>query len=799
MSQLRKVFFASLLAVCSQTLAAEEISNQQYKASSHHLFYKSNSEQSLSLKVDEIRTLLLNEQKNIVLALPLPNGQLVDFSLTVSSIMEEGLAKKYPNIKTFSGVSLENPRDTGRFDITPNGFHGMFYHNGERIFVEQKTSDTQLSINSSLSKNKQKFVNDTAHEYISYLAKNSRLPNQLTHHFHQPKKMPSAMLTSASRQARLAKSAQTSPVESALKTYRIAISAAGEYTEFNGGTVDGAMAEIITLVNRLNDVYQRDLAIKLELVENNDLLIFTEASNDPFENNSNDGEVNTGVIDGIIGSENYDIGHILNTDGGGLAILGGVCDPYYKGDGVTGDYSPTNDAFYIDYVAHEIGHQFGAEHTFNGTAGACAGNREADSAYEVGSGSTIMAYAGICDEQNLQHHSDAFFLARSIEQITQFTQYDNGADCGEITGEVNKTAIVDAGLDYTIPAHTPFKLSGKAEDIDSVNLSYSWQQFDLGTASSSLVEQIDDGSRPLFRAFYPSSETERYFPQFSSVLNSTSSVGESLPTTNRSLTFRLMVFDHEGGVSFDETNLTVIDTGEAFSVTSPMLDDIWTQSNNPIRWQVAQTNDTPINCSSLDVLLSKDAGANFDITLASKVINNGSSEISLNSFCADDINTNQARLKLVCNTNVFYAVNDGIFSIDKALSPSDISITGQSTMTVTEGESIDILPSQFTYACESPESISILAGEHYTFVDQTITPNQNFVGKLFVDIVTHKAGIQQENIGISIMVNAKPEPAPEPPKAKSSGSLFWLLLSWFIIPWRIYFVAQKRSFLNDNQ
>jgi len=767
------------------------------------LFHKDINTEVLSTNNSELQATLLSDKQFIIIALPLPNGEFINFKLTPQSIMADGLARKYPSIRTFIGSSLDNANHTGRFDITPNGFHGMFYYHGELVFVEPEHVYIQEQVTLKSSKVEQVF-DSVSNEYKSYFSQSSRLPNKLTnklaHKFHQPKKIvqqSSALSDSHVNSAN--KTAKASETESAIKTYRIAISAAAEYTQFNGGTVDSAMAEIITLVNRLNQVYQHDLAIKLELVENNDLLIFTEANSDPFANDSDDGDLNTGIIDSIIGSESYDIGHVVNTGGGGLAVLGAVCHSSYKGDGVTGSPNPSNDAFYIDYVAHEVGHQFGAEHTFNGTAGACSGNRVSSSAYEVGSGSTIMSYAGICGDQNLQSHSDAFFHARSIEQISTYIQNGAGSNCGIVAENINKTAVVDAGMDYTIPARTPFKLSGSAQDVDSDSLSYSWQQFDLGDESASLAQQIDDGARPLFRAFIPSSETYRYFPQLSDVLNSTSSIGESLPTTNRELNFRLMVFDKDGGVSFDEVKLDVVDNGQSFSLISPVLDDVWTANSNNINWQVADTNSAPINCETVDVLLSKDNGENFDVTLASGVANNGSKDISIDSFCADEINTAQARIKLVCSNNIFYAINNGTFSIDKTVSSSDVTITSQQAISIVQGESIELNRSQFTYACEVADSITIQSGENYTFSGENITPNSDFTGVLLVSMVANKADVSSEVFVVNITVEAipepepDPEPMPEPPVAKSSGSISWLLLFVFVLPWRVLFLT------NTNQ
>jgi hypothetical protein len=805
------VTFGCVLALCTQSVFSVSVYAQELTVKAKRIFHQDTSG-SLSLNTPDLQTALFSREQAIVIALPLPNGSFVNFELTPESVMSEGLVKKYPNIRTFSGVSIDNTNNTGRFDITPNGFHGMFYYNGERVFVEPENIYTQEKSVQSLAKSKssaiisenvsplkmQRVFNTTNAKYTSYIKENSRAKDQKSLTFHQPKNITqlSTALESLSRN-KMSKEEDFSNTESVLTTYRIAISAAAEYTAFNGGTVDSTMAEIITLVNRLNQIYQHDLAIKLELVENNDLLIFTDADTDPFNNNSDDGSLNTGIIDSIIGSDNYDIGHVLNTDGGGLAVLGAVCHPIYKGDGVTGDFTPTNDAFYIDYVAHEIGHQFGAEHSFNGTAGACSGNRVSRSAYEVGSGSTIMSYAGICDDQNLQSNSDAFFHARSIDQIHSYLENGAGGNCGVATGDSNYVAIVDAGMDYTIPARTPFKLSGTATDVDGDELSYSWQQFDLGEKSASLAEQVDDGTRPLFRAFLPNDNAIRYFPQLSDVLTNTNTIGESLPTTDRELNFRLMVFDQKGGVSFDETKLTVVDSGEAFSLNTPLAEDVWVESDNNISWQVAQTNTLPVNCAAVDVLLSKNNGESFEIELANNITNNGNAKISIDSFCPNDINTAEARIKLICSDNIFYAVNKGAFNINKLLAAKDIVITSQQSISLIQGESIELTNALFTYACEVADSITVQAGENYTFIGQTVTPNSDFSGELLVSVIINKGNVSSSSQVVNLTVEAKPEPIPEPTPEpvntdkKSSGSMYWSL---FLLLTFTLLLRQKRSY-----
>lgn len=742
-----------------------------------------------------LRKVLLSEQQATVISVPLPNGELIDFTLTASNVVAEALSRKYPEIKTFVGVQVNHPKNKGRFDITPNGFHGMFYYEGDLVFIEPNTQLISTVITKERSITAREF--NKVNTYRSYQHKKVPTINRERYQFHQPKLSLSKSslvepLNHTVTSDDLVTAAKSIASTSNIKTYRLAISAAAEYTEFNGGSVDSAMAEIITLVNRLNEVFQRDLAIKLELVADNDLLVFTDADQDPFANTSNDGDINTEVINGIIGSQSYDIGHVVGTGGGGLAVLESVCSSQSKGDGVTGSNIPNNDAFYIDYVAHEIAHQFGANHSFNGTSGACSGNRTSSSAYEVGSGSTIMSYAGICGSQNLQNNSDAFFHSNSIEEITSFVIDGRGRNCGSFSNNINNTAIVDAGDDYVIPARTPFVLTGTATDVDSTNLSYSWEQFDLGSASNHKTEQVDDGFRPLFRVFAPVNNGERTFPTLDSLLTNSSTIGEVLPTTDREMNFRLLVRDGEGGVSFDASKVTVIDTGESFSVISPELDDTWSNDISTISWQTAETDQSPINCSLVDVMLSQDGGENFTQLLAEDINNSGSADILLANFCASNVNTDRARIKVSCSDNIFFAINTGDFIINKSINAFDAGISSQQTLSMNQGESLTITSSMFSYNCETPESLTVEEGEGYSVIDNTITPDSNFSGQLNISVKSNQLAVSSETFIAIVTVNAEPEievPQPTVPEesvnnTSSSGSVFWLLLSLITLTFR---------------
>ena len=348
----------------------------------------------LTLNISEIKNVLISapqekdipsKNSNIILYLPLPNGGFGRFRIVESPIMEKGLADKYPEIKTYAGQGIDDPYASVRLDLTPQGFHAMVMTVSDMIFIDP-------------------YAKGDTYNYISYLKRDFK-PANIEFHC-EAINQDNINNQLPERKGPLA--------EGQLRTYRVAIGATGEYTIYHGGTVALGLAAVVTALNRVDGVYEREVSVRMVLVANNNLIIYTNASTDPYTNNNGSTMLsqNQTTCDNVIGSANYDIGHVFSTGGGGVAYVGCVCGSN-KAGGVTGLPAPIGDPFYIDYVAHEMGHQFGCYHTFNCATGSCGGgNRTASSAYEPGSGATIMAYAGICSPNDLQTNSDAYFLSK---------------------------------------------------------------------------------------------------------------------------------------------------------------------------------------------------------------------------------------------------------------------------------------------------------------------------------------------------------------------------------------------------
>lgn len=667
-----------------------------------------------------------SKAENKFINLPLPNGEIIQFSLKPVDVMERALAEKYPSIKTFVGQQVDSPIHQGRFDITPHGFHGMFNYQGQRIFIEpiQLGNRAEYRVYDST-----KAINLKS-DFIENLdALEALAPLQID------------------------KANQKVDFGNELRSYRIAVSAAGEYTAFHGGTKELGLAAIVTAINRVNLVFNKDVAINLVLVANNDLIIYTDSGTDPFDNDaSGDIDTNQTVIDDNIGSANYDIGHIFNTGGGGLAGFRVVCGSR-KAQGVTGSGSPTGDSFNIDYVAHEIGHQFGGSHTFNGSASSCNGNRSSSAAFEPGSGSTIMGYAGICGSQNVQNFSNDYFHSYSIEQFQDFITNGSGASCASISSLDNELPSATAGEDFVIPAQTPFELTGNASDPDSGDvaaLTYIWEQRDLGPSASSPAEMIDDGLRPLFRSFEPTTNPTRTFPRLDSVIANTSSIFEVLPSTSRDMNFQLTIRDGRGGVAQDMTIVTVDNTAGPFVVTEPAtnIDAIGGMTAN-VTWDVANTSSGAVNCPLVNIGVSIDGGTSFE-TVLSDSDNDGQEDVAM-----PNVNSNQARVKVECSDGRFFNVSPIHFSITQSGIPS---ITGQQTLATDEEQNLTITLGDLTVVDidnNYPEdfTMSLLSGDNYSIDGSTITPSIDFNGDLSVRVTVNDGEFDSSEALIIVTVN----------------------------------------------
>jgi len=579
-----------------------------------------------------------------VISLPQPDGTLARFHFVESPVMHPALAARFPEIKTYLGWGIDDPAATVRFDLTLAGFHAQILSPRGAVYIEP-------------------YLRGNTNLHAVYARRDARASAP---DFQCRTDGTTAMTTVSSAPTPIRPLAV---VNGNLRTYRLACAATAEYTAYFGGTVPAALAAIVTAINRVTGVYESELGIRLELVADNDLIVYTNTGAEPYSDGNPTALLmqNQANLDAVIGGTNYDIGHVFSTAGGGLAGVGVACVAGLKAMGETGTYPPVGDAFYVDYVAHEIGHQFGASHSFNSSANACGyGNRCAAAAYEPGSGSTIMSYAGICSADNLQSHSGAYFHSASLEQILSFITAGAGSTPASVSATGNGAPTVDAGPDYIIPMGTPFTLTATGIDPDAKTLTYCWEERDLGPSTT--LSAADNGSSPLFRSFNPTTSPARTFPQLSDILNHTTTRGEMLPTTSRTLNFRVTARDNQptgGATAASDMQVTVITNAGPFVITSPDGAATWSGAQT-VTWNVAGTTNAPVAAASVNILLSTNGGVTFPIVLASNVPNSGTATVLLPLVTAS-----AARIMVQADGNIFFAISPSNFSIVPPANPTN--------------------------------------------------------------------------------------------------------------------------------
>lgn len=565
---------------------------------------------------------------DLIIALPTPHGGLAHFRVIESAVMAPELAALFPEIRTYVGQGIDDPSATLRMDVTPAGLHAQVLSPNGAFYVDPLWRDDNT-------------------QYACYFKSD----------YARGREPFSCELHPGAKGLLGGVAGSTSTSGDTLRTYRLAVAATGEYTQFHGGTVEAGMAAIVTAVNRINGIYETEVAVRMVLVPNNNLVVYTNGATDPYSNGNGGAMLsqNQSHLDARIGNANYDIGHVFSTGGGGVAGLGVVCFNNQKAFGVTGLSQPIGDPFYVDYVAHEMGHQFGANHSFNGTQGSCGGgNRFGPTAYEPGSGSSIMCYAGICGSDDLQEHSDPFFHSIGFDEIRAYIVNDIGNNCPTTSATGNDPPLVDAGPDYVIPRGTPFALTAAASDPNDDPLSFCWEERDLGPAAA--LSAPDDGRIPLFRPFSPTTDPTRFFPTIPTLLSNVPSLSEKIPTRDRVMNFRVTVRDNRlggGGVAYDEMQLTVEDGAGPLAVSFPTSSaDIIADSPLNVAWDVASTDLTPVNVSGVNLLLSTDDGASFPTVLAANTPNDGSETVMV-----PNVSTAAARVKVESVNNVFFAIS----------------------------------------------------------------------------------------------------------------------------------------------
>lgn len=564
---------------------------------------------------------------DLIISFPNPNGQFENYRVYESPVMEAGLANRYQDIKTYSGTSIEDPTASIHFSTTIFGLHFM-----------------------SLSAKFGTFYIDTytknLNNYIVYSKKDIKNNRNF------------GCFTNDDLSSKIAASDQFRVNDGRLRQYRLAIACTVEYSQFHlaqAGTPGSAtlaqkkavvLAAMVVSMTRLNGVYGREMAIRMNLVANNDLVIFIDTDN--FTNSPTMINEIQPIMDAAIGSANYDMGHGFCTTDSGIAQLASICGTG-KARGITGQASPVGDPFDINYVAHEMGHQFGATHTQNNNC-----NRTGSSAFEPGSASTIMGYAGIC-APNVQTDSDDHFHAISILQMTSFVV--GASTCGTSTLNNNIAPVVNAGANFIIPTGTAFILKGAATDANNDALTYCWEQYNNEVSTQPPTQSATTG--PNFRSLPPNISPNRFMPRFSDVLlGNLAPTWEVVPNVARTMTFALTVRDNRtGGGMTNRADMTVTTASVGpFQITSPNVENVsWAvNSSQNITWDVAGTTANGINTANVNILFSTNGGATFS-TLVANTPNDGAQTITAPSSPFAN-----CRIMIEAVGNIFYAVSKNI-------------------------------------------------------------------------------------------------------------------------------------------
>lgn len=601
-------------------------------------------------------------QTKSLIKFPNENGTVDVYEVTESSTMHPELQAKYSDIRSFVGVKVGDPTSKITFTYDPYfGLNATLKNAKGTYYIDSYSQNNKI--------------------YMLYNRKNASSERNFQCLFKQDDVITQGLDVDAHSKT---------VIDGQMRKYRLALATAVEYTAYisqQAGVANGTnaqkkaavMSALNLVVNRLNEVFGNELSLKLELVPNTDLLIYVDSDNyNPLSASSMLG-VNQTNVDTIIGSANYDIGHVFfqaqQGNDNGVAYKPSVCNNSIKAGGVTGSANPVGDPFVIDYVAHEMGHQFGADHTQNNSC-----NRNDSTSIEPGSASSIMGYAGICSP-NVQSNSDVYYHSVSLRQMYNYISAGAGR-CSVNTPTGNNEPVVNAGTSKTIPKETPFVLTGVASDPDGDAITYNWEQIDFGAAT--MPPRPANTVGPMFRSLPATTSPERYFPRLSTIIEGYNGTiitqsnyrsWEKLSSVARNLTFSLTVRDNNpiGGQSARaDVRLTVSTDAGPFVVTSQgVAGAVWNLGESKtITWDVANTDVAPVNTANVKILLSTDGGLTFPHTLVESTPNNGSYTFTVPGGLGV---SSKARIMVRAIDNVFLNVNTADFTVNSNLSTNEVS------------------------------------------------------------------------------------------------------------------------------
>ncbi|MEO8768730.1 MAG: reprolysin-like metallopeptidase [Ferruginibacter sp.] len=732
----------------------------------------------------ELFTVVNNASRHsTIISLPNTDGNMEQFEVFEASNFEPALQAEYPQIRAFSGKGITDRYATLKLSISPAGIQTMVFRTNKAEFIERYSED------------------HTVYAVFTSQRNPGQLPWACTTDDHAFDNDVHAKITNSNF---------TNSSAGQLKVMRLAQSCNGEYANYFGATSVSQIALVYAGINatitRCNGCYEKDLGVHLNVIAGNDPVIFFNAATDPYTTWNNTTSPANGINDwngqllttlkALIGDANFDIGHMFGKSGGGgnAGCIGCVCGNgttpgTYKGAGITSpaDNIPEGDNFDIDYVVHEVGHQMGGNHTFSfGYEGGTSAQKE------VGSGITIMGYAGITN-QNDSSHSIPYYHEATIRQIQTNLATKTCPVTTDITA-VNATPVVAAVGNYTIPISTPFALTGSATDANPGDaLTYQWEQNDdMGstqTAGASAASATK-ATGPNWLSFNPTASGTRYLPRLTSILNGalfTNALAggtpnlkvEYLSSVNRTLNFRCTVRDNSpyvstapvsvGQTAFTDMVVTVTNTSGPFAVTVPNTNVSWQAgSTQTITWAVANTTLAPVSCANVKISLSIDGGYTWPIVLVANTPNDGTETVTIPNNV-----TTTARVVIESVGNIFFDISNTNFTITppatgfsfNSVAPITVACGGAASSTATLATTASggfVTPIDLT-ATGNP------AGTTVTFsttpiapgssADVTLTGTNTLAPGTYNVVVTGTAGAISQNSTISFTVQPGTPPS----------------------------------------
>jgi hypothetical protein len=605
----------------------------------------------------------------LTITFPMPDGTTKTMAVVESPVMHPNLAARYPQIRSFKAWDINAPEFKGRFEYSPFGFNAVFESEAGEVFITP-------------------YASDQTEYFATYYSKDMILDESLVNFACGTESHEEADIEEILLELELANhrgpgrtGARNTGEPLDLRIYDFALTCTGEFAQQRGnGTLEGVIAVYNTSLNFANNIFENEVGFRLQMIEETENLINLDPVLDPFINANVGtgllGQIQNAIVEvGGVDFDDYDLGHVFTAgciDVGG--VVSGLACTSGKSRGVTCFSSNNIIGVTRRVMVHEVGHQFTAAHTWNN----CPPSLEqlaTGSAFEPGSGSTIMSYAGTCENDeftqpnNAQNFNDAYYHVKSLEDMIAFTRENIADACATKVPTAN--TIPTISLDYEdgfyIPISTPFELTAEATDLEGDDVTYCWEQFNLGPVSN-LGNPFGDA--PIFRSFPPTSSPTRTIPRLSALLANESEIIEVLPTYSRDLKFRCTVRDNNeevGAASWDLVDFEATNTAGPFLVQGPNTGNEEWQAGDyvEVTWDVANTTNSLVNCQFVNILLSVDGGFTYPFTLATNAQNDGSEFVTV----PDITSNNLARVKVEAADNIFFDISNENFDIVPATEP----------------------------------------------------------------------------------------------------------------------------------